>query len=208
MYSTQLTKGHHFAQYMGLGFEEGVHRMTIDGEAIEAYFTDLSSTTLRIADANFSTELFIQSLSGAVGIVLLYDITSLVSFDHITEKSYAYACMCNNYMGEDAGERIREYILVGNKKDIVEKEPEKRQVDEELAAEWAQSQGMRHVELTTHDREDVEKAVHDLMRSILRAKRFAKKGKANVRAPGLKNHGDISTKSKIKQALGMRKNDT
>jgi len=193
---------------MGVGFEEGVHRMNIDGEAIEAYFTDLSSTTLRTADANFSTELFIQSLTGSVGIILLYDITCLVSFEHITEKSYAYACMCNNYMGENAGERIREWILVGNKKDVIEKEPEKRQVDEELAAEWAQSQGMRHVELTTHNREDIEKAVHDLMRSILRAKRFAEKEESRGRALKSENDGEISTKAKIKQALGMRKNDT
>lgn len=190
---------------MGVGIEDSRYRTTIDGEAIEADFTDLSSTTLRTADANFSPELFMRSLSGAVGVVLLYDVTSLESFEHITEQGYAYACMCNSYMGEKTGHRTREYILVGNKKDIVQKEPEKRQVEKELAEQWAQCQGMQHFELSTHTKEEVNETVRLLIRSIMQAKKRAKKKPIEYRSQEPQGRNNTTTRTKIKQAFGKLK---
>jgi GTPase involved in cell partitioning and DNA repair len=186
---------------MGVGIEDSRYRTTIDGEALEVDLTDLSSTTLRTADATFSPDMFMRSLSGAVGVVLLYDITSLESFDHITRQGYMYACMCNNYMGEKGRNRIREYILIGNKKDIVEKEPKKRQVDEDLAEQWAQSQGMQYVELSTHSKADVDQTIRVLMRSIMRAKE-------RDQSQRLRERNNTTTKSKIKQVLAKLKSST
>jgi hypothetical protein len=148
--------------------------MDLDGQLVEADFTDLSSTTIRTADATFSPNLFMRILSTAAGVVLLYDVTSLQSFECITGQAYGYACMLNQYMGEKAGDRVREYVLVGTKMDIVQKDPEQRQVDKELADEWAQIQGMRHVELSTHSKADVEDVATTLIRSIKRARERAR----------------------------------
>jgi hypothetical protein len=148
--------------------------MDLDGQLVEADFTDLSSTTIRTADATFSPDLFMRVLSTAAGVVLIYDVTSLQSFEHITNQGYGYACMCNQYIGEKASDRVREYTLVGTKKDIVQKDPEQRQVDKELADEWAQGQGMKHVELSTHTRADVEDVAQALIRSINRAREHAR----------------------------------
>lgn len=80
-----------------------------------------------------------------------------------------YACMCANYMREAGNGAVREYVLVGNKRDVVEKEPGKRRVDGDMAGQWAQSQGMRHVEVTANERGDVEAVVHVLLRDVVRA---------------------------------------
>jgi hypothetical protein len=194
----QLIKGHHFARYTGVGIEESRYLMDLNGELVEADFTDLSSTTIRTADATFSPNLFMRILSTAAGVILLYDVTSLQSFEYITGQAYGYACMLNQYMGAKAGERIRECVLVGTKLDIVQKDQEQRQVDKELADEWAQSQGMRHVELSTHTKADVEDIVRTLIKSIKRARERA-------REEQLEGNSTPATKGRFKRAFSKTK---
>jgi hypothetical protein len=194
----QLIKGHHFARYTGVGIEESRYRLDLDGELVEADFTDLSSTTIRTADATFSPNLFMRILSAAAGVILLYDVMSLQSFECITGQAYGYACMLNQYMGEKAGGRIREYVLVGTKMDIVQKDQEQRQVDKELADEWAQSQGMKHVELSTHTKADVEDIARTLIKSIKRARERAKEEQ-------LEENSTSATKGRFKRAFNKTK---
>lgn len=172
--------------------------MDLDGQLVEADFTDLSSTAIRTADATFSSELFMRVLSAAVGVVLLYDVTSLKSFEYITDQGYANACMCNQYVGEKAVERLREYILVGTKKDVVQGDPEQRQVDKELAAEWAQSQGMKHVELSTHTKTEVDDVAQMLVRSI-------KSARERTRKEELEERKKKTVRGKFKKACGKSK---
>jgi hypothetical protein len=144
------------------------NRMSIDNEDVEATFMDYSSTTVRTADATFSSDIFMRGLGCAAGIVLLYDITSLSSFEHITNQAYAYARMCNKYKGLEEGENSCGYILVGNKTDLVEKTPEKRKVDREMAEEWAQSQGIKFIEVSSLDYDGPQEAARELIKSIKR----------------------------------------
>jgi Ras-related protein Rab-39B len=146
--------------------------MTIDNETVDAEFMDISSTTIRNADATFSSDVFMDIFTRASGVVLLYDVASLNSFEHITNQAYMYVWMCKRYRGEVGS---CEFVLVGNKADVLQTKPNMREVDKELAEQWAQSQGMKHFELTTHNREQVQEAVYALMRAIKRARKRAEK---------------------------------
>jgi GTPase SAR1 family protein len=176
------------------------HRILLDNETIDADYMDLSSTTVRTADASFQPDLFIQSLSSAVGVVLIYDITSLDSFEQITNHGYTYAWMCSQYSAEG---KDCDFVLIGNKKDILTTKPEARQVDTELAEQWAQSQGIKHIELNSFDNDEVQAAVCDLLRSIKRTKR--REEQEEHKQKGELEHGSHSVKDKIKQAFGRRK---
>jgi hypothetical protein len=145
-------------------------RVSIDRQECEATYMDFSSTTVRTADASFSADIFMRGLGSAAGIVLLYDITSVSSFEHITNKAYTYARMCNKYMGSDEHGNSCEYILVGNKKDLVEEAPEKREVDSDMAEDWAQSQGIKHREVCSHDAEGPHDAARELIKAIKQAR--------------------------------------
>jgi GTPase SAR1 family protein len=192
-----------------LGTAPGVrHRLTFDNETIDADYMDLSSTTVRTADANFQPDLFVQSLSSAVGIILIYDITSLESFEHITTQGYTYASMCNRYLGGDPRSKDCDFILVGNKRDLVEKTPEKRQVDLELAEQWAQSQGIKHVELNGFDDDEVQAVVRELVRSIKRTKRRAEQeDQAKHKHKGQLERSRENVKEKLKQAFGKKNSE-
>jgi GTPase SAR1 family protein len=192
-----------------LGTTPGVrHRLILGHEAIDADYMDLSSTTVRTADAGFQPDLFVQSLSSAVGVILIYDITSLESFEHITTQGYTYACMCNQYLGHDPGSKVCDYILVGNKKDILERRPEQRQVDQELAEQWAQSQGMKHIELNGFDNDAVQAVVRELIYSIRRTKRRTEQAEQEQQKhKSQTERGRGNVKEKIKQAFGKKRSE-
>jgi GTPase SAR1 family protein len=207
----QLIMGRHFSEYFGTNDSDHRYRMTTENGFMDANFMDLSSTTVRTADPTLRTEFFTSTLSRAAGVVLLYDITNLKSFQHITNQAYMYVWMCKRYMGESVGVESCEFVLVGTKADILKSEPERREVDRELAEDWAQSQGIKHFELTTKVRSQVEEPVHELMRSINRAKdrnekeregewlqRLHEKAKRKYQ-PGLEK---ASLKDRFKNALG------
>ncbi|KAF2821505.1 P-loop containing nucleoside triphosphate hydrolase protein [Ophiobolus disseminans] len=151
-------------------YHDNRHTMFVDSKVFDAKYTDISSTALRIADSTFNPDFFVQTLSEAIGVVLIYDITSLESFEHITNGAYMYLWKCKIYMGNDVGGKSCECILVGNKVDILEKEPLRREVDREVAEQWAQSQGMKHFELTAREHNPVREAVYDLVRATQKAK--------------------------------------
>jgi GTPase SAR1 family protein len=180
--------------------------MTIEDASMSADFMDLSSTTVRTADPTFSPDFFMRTLFRAAGIVLLYDVTSLESFEQITNQAYKYVWTCKNHKGERNGNEACEFILVGNKADVLETEPGKREVDMELAEQWAQSQGMEHFELTTNVRSQVEDAVQVLMHSIRRAKKRTEKEDA-MEGKSQDNRSKRSFGNKFKQAFGKTKDN-
>jgi GTPase SAR1 family protein len=167
---------------------------------------DLSSTTVRTADPMFSSDFFMHTLYRAAGVVLLYDVTSLESFEHITNQAYKYVWMCKNLEGDRNCNDACEFILVGNKADILKAEPEKREVEMELAEQWAQSQGMKHFELTTNAKSQVEEAVQALMHSIRRAKvRAEKEDSMEGRSQDRRNR--VPFGKRVRQAFGKTKDD-
>ncbi|KAF2028174.1 P-loop containing nucleoside triphosphate hydrolase protein [Setomelanomma holmii] len=171
-----LTQGRHFVSYTGVLTEDPRHRMVVDNEPVHTEIMDLSSTIIRNADATFASDMFMDFFTRASGVVLLYDITDLASFEHITNQAYMYVWMCKRCRGVKGS---CEFVLVGNKADVLQTQPRKREVDTELAEQWAQSQGMRHFEITTNERELVQDVVHALVRAMRRAKRRSESERDN-----------------------------
>lgn len=132
---------------------------------------DISSTVLRDPDPNLNTEIFKRSLAEADAIVLLYDITSKQSFDRVTDEAYIYTWLCRPSTvsrGDNPPKGKKRFgcIVVGNKLDIVKRNPEKRAVSQDMAEQWASSQGFRHIEVTSKERHEVDTAMEGLVRSI------------------------------------------
>lgn len=126
-----------------------------------------------------------EYLRTADGIVLLYDITYNLSFTSVIHEFYVYAWTCRDDIspkeadGHVAKKRFG-CVLVGNKRDIiVGEDAAKRQVDKNMAEQWASSQGSRHFEITANERSEVEEVVKTLMDSIARARRMDRRDKAD-----------------------------
>ncbi|KAF2714628.1 P-loop containing nucleoside triphosphate hydrolase protein [Pleomassaria siparia CBS 279.74] len=125
-------------------------------------------------DPNFNSTLYNDFLARARGIALLYDITSRKSYEDITTKGYwcVYQSRFHTAMVDPAaGNRVAfpcprqrfGCVLVGTKKDLVRQDSGKREVDEEVAREWADSQGIPFFEVDT----DVEVETEDAMRALV-----------------------------------------
>ncbi|KAH7076298.1 hypothetical protein FB567DRAFT_596907 [Paraphoma chrysanthemicola] len=110
-----LTKGRHFVSYTGVLTDDPRYQMSIDGETVDAEFMDLSSTTIRTADSTFSSDVFMDILTRASGVVLLYDVTNRESFEQITNQAY----MCQSRRASDRavekGSRLRIGARLGTK---------------------------------------------------------------------------------------------
>ncbi|EUC45105.1 hypothetical protein COCMIDRAFT_5681 [Bipolaris oryzae ATCC 44560] len=136
----------------------------------------LSSGYLTIVD---------EYLRTADGIVLLYDITCKSSFASVTHEFYVHAWTCRDDIGaKEVGGHVTKKrfgcVLVGNKRDvIVGEDAAKRQVDKNMAEQWASSQGAKHFEITANERSEVEEVVKALVDSIARARRMDQRDKAN-----------------------------
>lgn len=181
-----------------------LHSLTVDDDKVEANYLDLSSTTIRTADATFQPDLFVRSLAQADGVVLLYDVTSPESFENITSQAYMYACMCSQYMSGSPRPVDCQYILVGTKTDLLRRHRGAK-VDTELAQEWAQSQGMHHIDISSFAPGEPEAAARKLVKSIQRAERRAAKEAAGEEAN--KRIVKPTMRSKMKLAFGRKKSD-
>lgn len=151
---------------------------------------DLNLTTLRDTDPNFYVRFFKVALANTDGLVLLYDVTSRESFDKVTNEAYTYVWMCRkSVLHTDVpchtGRQRFGCILVGNKADLVRLDPSKREVSKEMAAQWAQSQGFKHYEVTSNDRGEVEDAVEGLVKSIRSMQRRDKHDSEENRKSGI-----------------------
>jgi hypothetical protein len=197
--------------------DESTHEFLIDGQHVLADFMDISSTTIREAEPGFNPYIFQQMLCRADGVSLLYDVTDLESFERVTNEAYAYVWMCKRSIkGKNGAEAVEncEFILVGNKADIVRKEPKKRAVDKKMAEEWAWSKGFRHAEVSSNERSEVSGVAERLVWSILRTQgrmegvteeKVEKQKREMEFGKGKMDQGRSSLRTKVMRALGKSK---
>jgi len=95
--------------------------------------------------------------NGADGIILVYDVTSKESFDHVSEWLAE--------VDRHASENIQR-LLVGNKADLVDQ----REVSEEVAAQYADSLGIPFVETSSKTAANVDTAFLMLTRALVAAR--------------------------------------
>ena len=135
----------------------------------------MSSTVFRDDDATLSLDIFERFLEEASGVVLLYDVTRKSTFDCITSEGYLDIIRNRKQLCDDVKLRTRMQrfgcVLVGNKLDLAK---EKREVTQELAQDWGQSQGMMSFEVDTFSQEPINEVMKALVRSIKKAERLAK----------------------------------
>lgn len=134
---------------------------------------DVQSNIVR-SDNHLMTSYFLdQWLRKANGVVLIFDLTSKATFDHIVGDGHLRLCMSRRTHNSQeipyscGGQRFG-CVLVGTKADLA---AENREVDRELAEEWAQSQGIAYIELDQNQPDLIEKTLEVLIRSILDAER-------------------------------------
>ncbi|KAF2657267.1 P-loop containing nucleoside triphosphate hydrolase protein [Lophiostoma macrostomum CBS 122681] len=170
--------GEHWADYNPV--EDTLARfLNVDGVQWELGMMDLSCTPIRehpisLTGTSLSPEYIVAILSKGSGFVLLYDITSQQSFENITQFGYGHLIKHRRPKDPEtqtpypAGIQRFGCVLVGNKVDLA---PDQREVDSEVAQEWADSQGIPFFELDTRDREAIEEAMRAMVKSLARAER-------------------------------------
>lgn len=87
----------------------------------------------------------------------MYDVTRLDTFSH-----------CANWLSElrDIAEPDIVIMLVGNKVDLVERDPSRRQVPTEEAAKWAQEEGLFFCETSATTAHNVKHCFERLVQEI------------------------------------------
>ncbi|KAG9189443.1 hypothetical protein G6011_06311 [Alternaria panax] len=172
-------------------FLEGKHFIShgsVDSEPPSRTITHAKETwSLSFIDLNLNSdispryrEVLDAYVASADGVVLLYDVTSLSTFDHLIQHTYLQIWHCRNtvFIKNGTEGRMQEVkkrfgcVVVGNKNDIVDEDEGKRQVRKEMADQWAASQGFRHIEVSSNERQEVEDSVRALVDSVQRARRM------------------------------------
>lgn len=149
---------------------------SVDGEPISITINDINNTILRGDDPALDYDYFQGVFKDCSGVVLLFDITSRKSFDHITQNGYLRVIMSRPKFTEDgetgirypAGQKRFGCILVGNKADL----KDQREVSRDLAEWWAESQNIKYIELDTSKQWPINDAMAELVRSIRRAQKW------------------------------------
>ncbi|KAF2875245.1 P-loop containing nucleoside triphosphate hydrolase protein [Massariosphaeria phaeospora] len=178
----------HFAFYDPTLLHTSCAALTLDDDANlpwDLYLTDISSTIFREdprdLPLNFLT--FKTLLERADGVVLLYDITSLPSFTHVTTSGLAVVAANRRAVRKEDGAAYPEAagqrfgcVLVGTKADLVESGEGRRQVGMEDARAWALGKGWNAFEVDTKKREQVVEVLREVVRSVMRAEKLDREG--------------------------------
>ncbi|ORX94300.1 P-loop containing nucleoside triphosphate hydrolase protein [Clohesyomyces aquaticus] len=144
----------------------------VDRKTWRLTLIDLNATQLRLEqeERGFVSAIYFKMLWSADGVVLLYDVTSKASYEHIVNEGYMTVLKRRRQTrgGKAFPTGMQRFgcVLVGNKIDLAE---EKREVDRELAQEWADSMGIEFFELSALDNTAVNEAMSALVRSMVRA---------------------------------------
>jgi Ras-related protein Rab-39B len=156
------------------------NRLIIEGQAFSLTLMDLSTSFMKPEQAMHSTEWAEKMLAEAEGVVLLYNITSSESFQYVTDQAYKLLWRSRKNDEENGEVRMNfGCVLVGNKLDLVIAGNESRAVSKSLADEWAQTQGMRSIEVDSLRREGPERALKLLVQNIKMIERL--EGRAEKR---------------------------
>jgi len=113
---------------------------------------------------------------GADGIIMVYDVTSQESFDHVEE----WLSEVDRYANDNTSK-----LLIGNKADLVDE----KQVQEEVSQQFAQKLGIPLIETSAKTASNVDAAFLTMAKELIRIREeAAAAGKTDPKkaAPGLK----------------------
>ncbi len=154
------------------------HEIIVDDQVSNLKLMDLSTSFLKPEQGTHPTEWAKRILAQADGIILLYDVTESASLEYITNQAYSYLWCCRRSGAEGAkiaGRAERESfgcVLVGNKQDLVATHNKITAVDPSLANEWAQTQGIRSIEIDSLTRAGPQSALKLLVLNIWKLERL------------------------------------
>jgi len=134
-----------------IGVDFATKTINVDGKVVKAAVWDTAGQEIYRAIVS-------AYYRGAVGALLVYDITRRETFEHVQE-----------WLDElrAAADQNISIILVGNKCDLAEADPSKRKVTAEEAREWAETHGLKAaVETSAKTGESVEEAFVDCAKEI------------------------------------------
>lgn len=109
---------------------------------------------------------------GADGIIMVYDVTSAESFDHVEE----WLSEVDRYANENTSK-----LLVGNKADLVEE----KQVSEETAQGFADKLGISFLETSAKTATNVDNAFLTMANELIKTKQASNPGGADNKASGV-----------------------
>lgn len=187
----QFLHNEHFHRYDP--FEKPTKEIQVDGKSYDVELRDFNFTPLREGDPSISISFVREIFRAAGGFILLYDVNSYDSFQHITD--YAYLFILDNrrvWAKEEpdpetaklppvwvdwrprtledgifypCGQQRFGCVLVGTKLDLARQE---REVGKDVAEAWADRYGMKHFELDTYSQEPINEIVQVVIKSSLR----------------------------------------
>jgi GTPase SAR1 family protein len=138
---------------------------------------DVNNTHLRTLNPwSLNRKFYLNVFQNYGGFILLYDITSKQSFDHIIDNGYK-RILDNRKRRTAEGPDGIPYpsglqrfgcVLVGNKCD----REDQRQVDRDLAQWWADSQGIKFFEIDSQKQFPINEIIVEVIRSTLRAQEY------------------------------------
>ncbi|KAJ4313096.1 hypothetical protein N0V94_007130 [Neodidymelliopsis sp. IMI 364377] len=174
-FTDQFLHGKSFVAYDPFDGLSHSREFVVDGQLLVVTIMDLSTAFLKPQGGIEHTEWAEKILAEADGVVLIYDVSDLETFEYITGQTYGFLWECRKLKDGDKDEEIRASfgsVLVGNKLDLVTTGKQKREVSQDTAKEWAQTQGIDSTELNCLTKTGPEEAVKTLLRDIQRIKRL------------------------------------
>jgi len=120
---------------------------------------------------------------GADGIIMVYDVTSAESFDHVEE----WLSEVDRYANENTAK-----LLIGNKADLIDE----KQVSEETAQKFADKLGIPFLETSAKTATNVDQAFLTMAKELIKAReQAAANGNTNTKGKGSTgNNGGLVVK--------------
>jgi len=128
---------------------------------------------------------------GADGIIMVYDVTSAESFDHVEE----WLSEVDRYANENTAK-----LLIGNKADLIDE----KQVSEETAQKFADKLGIPFLETSAKTATNVDQAFLTMAKELIKAReQAAASGNGNTKGKGPNGiNGLVVKPTNDKQASG------
>jgi len=119
---------------------------------------------------------------GADGIIMVYDVTSAESFDHVEE----WLSEVDRYANENTAK-----LLIGNKADLIDE----KQVSEETAQKFADKLGIPFLETSAKTATNVDQAFLTMAKELIKAReQAAANGNTTTKGKGNGNNGGLVVK--------------
>ncbi|KAA8617659.1 putativeras-related protein Rab-39A [Pyrenophora tritici-repentis] len=202
-----------------LGEEEAMSQRTIC-YANQDWNLSLMDLVTPIHMSSKYREVFHGYLSSADGVILLYDITDRRSFEdpnspehnNPIKDMYEDGLYCRNSVftrkGTEGGmvglKKRFGCVLVGNKRDLVDQDEDKRQVKKEMAQQHAASQGFKHFEISSLDRGEIERVMEALIDRIQKARWMDARDVEDGKSDAKKEKAERGEKTLISRILKIK----